>query len=386
MQLNMKTMFKIQTLVLAFALLSLPIKLVFAQEAQQTAPFSGKRAILDGDIPLWTNSEYLDRRLLRIKEAGFDVYMPTIWQGRGTVWPSQYAPWDTQLADRVTDNFDPLLYLIRKAHALGIEVHPWFTLALRQEDIFPQFAMPGTPPRAFDVHDQQFRELMSNLIGEVVTNYDIDGINLDYVRAMDVCLNTNCKGEYRRKYGRDLERDSLLFKTLPGMVLPLVEYQKSAVTAMVKTISETIRRKKPSILISADVFVGHAPLNQGQDSVSWVNNGLLDVILRMDYFRRPNVEAMDATRHELTNPNSQSLLISNMSNPAELSPGQAPFARDGKWLADTISMVLNRWPGTGIAVYFYKYLTDEQIEALKNGPFQKRSYSPLRAPNNVAVE
>ncbi len=265
-------------------------------------------------------------------------------------------------------------------------MHPWFTLALRQEDIFPQFAMPGTPPRAFDVHDQQFRDLMSNLIGEVVTNYDIDGINLDYVRAMDVCLNTNCKGEYRRKYGRDLERDSLLFKTLPGMVLPLVEYQKSAVTAMVKTISETIRRKKPSILISADVFVGHAPLNQGQDSVSWVNNGLLDVILRMDYFRRPNVEAMDATRHELTNPNSQSLLISNMSNPAELSPGQAPFARDGKWLADTISMVLNRWPGTGIAVYFYKYLTDEQIEALKNGPFQKRSYSPLRAPNNVAVE
>ena len=164
----------------------------------------------------------------------------------------------------------------------------------------------------------------------------------------------------------------------------MIEYQETAVTALVRKISETVKIKKPHVLISADVFVGHAPLNQGQSSISWVNKGLLDVIFRMDYFRRINVESMDATRHELKNPNRQSLLISNMSNPDEMSVGQKPFARDGKWLADTISMVSNRWPETGIAIYFYKYLTDEQIFALKNGPFKNRD-SSLSVPRSVSI-
>jgi uncharacterized lipoprotein YddW (UPF0748 family) len=376
----------IRSLTTVIILLCLHLNLAFgAQMALPLAPFAGKRAILDGDIPLWTSKEYVDRALARIKEAGFNVYMPTVWQGRGTAWPSKYAPWDTQLADRQKLNFDPLRYVIQEAHKLGIEVHPWFTLALRQSDIFPEFAQPGTPKQAFDVHNPQFRDLMSRLVEEVVTEYDIDGVNLDYVRAVGLCLNATCQEEYEKKFNRDLDADSLLFKALPATRPSLIEYQETAVTALVRQISETVKAKKPHVPISADVFVGHAPLSQGQSSISWVNDGLLDVIFRMDYFRRINVESMDATRRELNNPNRQSLLISNMSNPDELSSGQKPFARDGKWLADTISMVFKRWPDTGIAVYFYKYLTDEQIFALKNGPFRNRDIPPP-VPQNLSIK
>ncbi|HZD13252.1 MAG TPA: hypothetical protein VE177_07020, partial [Candidatus Binatus sp.] len=168
------------------------------------------------------------------------------------------------------------------------------------------------------------------------------------------------------KYNRDLDTDSLLFKVLPGKVPSLKEYQETAVTALVRAISETVRVKKPRILISADVFVGHAPLSQGQNSIFWLNHGLVDGTFRMDYSRQINIDSMDATRTELNNPNRQGLLISNMSNPEELSAGQKPFARDGKWLADTMSMISKRWPETGIAVYFYKYLTEEQIAVLKD--------------------
>lgn len=375
----------IRRLVLSIILLCLHLNLAFGGEmAQPLAPFAGKRAILDGDIPLWTNKEYVDRALARIKEAGFNVYMPTVWQGRGTVWPSKYAPWDTQLADRQKVNFDPLRYLIQEAHKSGIEVHPWFTLTLRQSDIFPEFALPGTPKQAFDVHNPQFRELMSKLVEEVVTEYDVDGINLDYVRAIGLCFNATCQEEYKKKFNRGLEADSLVFKVLPETLPSLIEYQETAVTSLVRKISETVKMKKPHVSISADVFVGHAPLNQGQSSISWVNDGLLDVIFRMDYFRRINIESMDATRRELNNPNRQSLLISNMSNPDELSFGQKPFSRDGKWLANTISMVSKRWPETGIAIYFYKYLTDEQILALKNGPFKSNDIS-LSVPQNLSI-
>ena len=373
-------------LLLVSVLLCIPPNFAIAVETPQyQAPFAGKRAILDGSIPLWTNKEYVDRALARIKEAGFNVYMPTVWQGRGTAWPSKYAPWDTQLADRPKINFDPLRYLIQEAHKLGIEVHPWFTLTLRQSNIFPEFALPGMPEKAFDVHNPQFRDLMSKLVDEVVSDYDVDGVNLDYVRTIGLCLSVACQEEYKKKYNRSLEADSLVFKVLPGTLPSLIEYQETAVTSLVRKISETVKMKKPHVSISADVFVGHAPLNQGQSSISWVNDGLLDVIFRMDYFRHINIESMDATRRELKNPNRQSLLISNMSNPDELSFGQKPFARDGKWLADTISMVFKRWPGTGIAVYFYKYLTDEQILALKNGPFQNHDIPPP-VPRNLSIK
>jgi uncharacterized lipoprotein YddW (UPF0748 family) len=367
----------IRSFLIAFVMLHLHLNLACGQETPEypPAPFAGKRAILDGDIPLWTKKEYVDQALARIKEAGFNVYMPTVWQGRGTAWPSKHAPWDTQLADRPKMNFDPLRYLIQKAHELGIEVHPWFTLTLRQSDIFPEFALSGMPVKAFDIHNPQFRELMLKLVEEVVTDYDVDGVNLDYVRAIGLCSSVACQEEYKQKYKRDLEGDSLLFKVLPGRVPTLKEYQETAVTALVQAISETIRVKKPRVLISADVFVGHAPPSQGQNSIYWVNNGLVDGTFRMDYARRINIESMDSTRRELSNPNSQGFLLSNMSNPDELSFGQKPFARDGKWLADTISLIFTRWPETGIAVYFYKYLTDEQIAVLKNGPFQRQENS-----------
>ncbi|HZD12529.1 MAG TPA: family 10 glycosylhydrolase, partial [Candidatus Binatus sp.] len=173
--------------------------MAFGQETPRDlpSPFTAKRAILDGDIPLWTQKEYVDRALVRIKEAGFNVYMPTVWQGRGTAWPSKYAPWDTKLADRSKKDFDPLRYLIQRAHELGIEVHPWFTLTLRQSEIFPEFALTGMPQKAFDIHNPKFRELMVRLIEEVVTDYDVDGVNLDYVRAVGLCSSATCQEEYK---------------------------------------------------------------------------------------------------------------------------------------------------------------------------------------------
>jgi len=358
-----------------------------AQEASNANhPFAGKRAILDGDIPYWADKEYVDRTLERIKSTGFNVYMPTVWQGRGTAWPSRHAPWDTQLKDQPKTNFDPLKYLIDKAHQMGIEVHPWFTLTLRQSDIFPEFALPGTPNRAFDVHNAEFRKLMAALVAEVVENYDVDGINLDYVRAIGLCVNEDCKREYGKLYGRNLEVDTAIFNLTFGKVPSLVEYQEKAVTAMIAAITDEVRRRKPNILISVDALVGQVSVEQGQNSIEWANKGMIDVILRMDYMKHLNINLADDLRGRLDNPDSLNLLISNMST-EELPPGQKHFARDGKWLAETISTIHSHWPRTGVAIYVQKYLTDEQTTALRTGPFRaQRDKATLSPPSNVQVE
>ena len=104
---------------------------------------AGKRAILDETFQFWTTREAADRTLSRIKEAGFNVYIPVVWYGAGTTWPSRLAPWDPALSAQAATGFDPLRYVIEKAHVLGIEVHPWFTVVLRRSDLFPEFALQG---------------------------------------------------------------------------------------------------------------------------------------------------------------------------------------------------------------------------------------------------
>jgi uncharacterized lipoprotein YddW (UPF0748 family) len=349
--------------------------------------FAGKYAMLDGDIPLWVDQGYLDRTLTRLKAAGFNVYMPTVWQGRGTIWPSKYAPWDIQLQDRPKTNFDPLRYAIKRAHELGMEVHPWVTLTLRQDDhLFPEFALSGAPFDAFDVHNPEFRRLMTNLVTEVVEMYDVDGINLDYVRAVGLCSSASCAEQYRRQYGRTLSVDSTIFTMTFGKATPLAEFQETAVTDLVRSVVESARSRKPALFVSIDAIPLQSGPEQGQASIRWINEGLVDAILRMDYFPKINVNVTDAVRAELSNPNALTLLICNMATEEELTtPTQPRFPRSGDWLARTVSMVQSRWPNTGMAVYFYKYFTDEQGAALKNGPFRNRVDSP-KAPVGLVAQ
>ncbi len=348
--------------------------------------FAGMYAMLDGDIPLWADRAYLDRALQRLKDAGLNVYMPTVWQGRGTAWPSHFAPWDDQLRGRITPGFDPLRYAIEKAHALGMEVHPWFTLTLRQGDLFPEFAPPGTPAGAFDVHNRDFRALMTSLVAEVVERYDIDGINLDYVRAIGLCSSVSCSDQYRGQYGRNLSLDATLFTMTFGKATPLAEFQESAVTDLVRSIVEAARRRKPGLFVSVDAIPLQAGPEQGQASIRWVNEGLVDAILRMDYFPTINVAVTEQARAQLRNPDALTLLICNMATEEELTkPDQPRFPRSGAWTASTVSMIQSRWPKTGVAVYFYKYFSEEQAAALRTGPFRRRIGARIDPPTGVTV-
>lgn len=342
--------------------------------------FAGKRIIFEEGVPAWTTRQGADELLKRIKDAGFNAFSPIVWHGRGTTWPSKYIEWDYWLKDQPKQNFDPLKYLIDRAHAMGIEVHPWFTLTLREGNFLPQFAPPGTPEQAFDVHMPEFRHLMANLIAEVVSRYDVDGINLDYLRAIGLCTSDFCKADYQKRYGRNLLLDTAQFKLTFGRVPTLVEYQQLDVAALVQEISQRIRHIKPNIVISADVIPFYESTDQGQNSIDWENKGLVDVLCRMDYYRNIDVKLTDKIRGLLKNPDALTIIISNVSTSDEMQTPKSFYSRDGKWFVDSINTIMHRWPQTGTGVYEYQWLSDEQIAALKAGPFK------LAAPVDVPVK
>jgi len=343
--------------------------------------FAGKRIIFEEDVRSWTSKEATDELLSRIKTAGFNAFGPIVWHGRGATWPSAYAEWDSWLNAQPKQDYDPLKYLIDRAHEMGIEVHPWFTLTLREGEFLPQFAPSGTPEGAFDVHMPEFRHRMANLVAEVVSRYDVDGINLDYVRAIGLCTSDFCQADYRKRFDRNLLLDTAQFKLTFGRVPALVEYQKSDVTAMVQEISERVRAIKPNIVISADVVPFYESTDEGQKSIDWVNEGLVDVLCRMAYYRDINIKLTDKIRGLLKNPNALTVVISNVSTSDEMLTSKSFYSRDGKWFADTINMIQQRWPQTGVGVYEYKWLSDEQIAAVKAGPFK-----PLAPPSGLGVK
>ncbi|SPP62991.1 glycoside hydrolase family 10 protein [Nitrospira lenta] len=344
---------------------------------------AGKRAILDETFQFWTTREAADRTLSRIKEAGFNVYIPVVWYGAGTTWPSRLAPWDRALTAQAATGFDPLRYVIEKAHALGIEVHPWFTVVLRRSDLFPEFALQGVLEGGklgiFDIHNPRFRAWITDLIVEVVNNYDVDGVNLDYIRAMGMCRTATCGDEYHARYQRDLEKDALLFRVAPRMVPSLIEYQESAVTGLVRKIGEAVRAVKPRVLISADAYPDLTDYLNGQNSVEWVNRGYIDVLFRMDYDKSINGPGTEAVRSRLKNPDRLTIIAGNYDL---VQDGALP--RSGRWLLDTFHGIASRWPQSGVALYLYNQLSDEQVEALKLFD-RRRPADDLGAPRDVPI-
>ncbi|HVG02691.1 MAG TPA: family 10 glycosylhydrolase, partial [Nitrospira sp.] len=143
-----------------------------AQETRES------RAIFDEGLN-WMNPKSANSVCQRIKRAGFNVFMPCVWHGRGTVWPSELAPWDSN--NTHTPGYDPLENLLEIAREYDIEIHPWITVGLRQRHFLAEYVDSPTS-ESFDWHNPAFRNFAVSLIMEVVNRYPIHGINLDFVR------------------------------------------------------------------------------------------------------------------------------------------------------------------------------------------------------------
>ncbi len=345
------------------------------------------RAIFDEGLN-WASKESAEVVCERIARAGFNVFMPCVWHGRGTIWPSQLAPWDSAAVN--IPGFDPLAYLCKVASRYGIEIHPWFTVMRRDREFLPQFYDAGTPGECFDVHREEFRNFIVSLILEVVKNYPVKGINLDYIRAGGVCVSSRCATDYQMQTGRNLllDRAKLL---LPGGTVPsLVAWQERAVGDIVRRVSDGARPLNSRIVISVDAVPGHSiDVTQGRNSIKWVDEGLVDVIYMMHYESNPDWVSFRALQATMTRPEALVVLCGNYEEP--VSPGKEVPFRDARKVSGLLSEARAFQRGNGIGLYLYSRLSDEQIRelssqvfSLKARPSWKRAVGPAQ-PRDVTV-
>ncbi len=350
------------------------------------------RAVFDEGHQWAASKEAADRALQRVKSAGFNVYVPCVWHGRGTHYPSRVTDADARLASTIAAGYDPLRYLIDRAHALGIEVHPWFTVVRREWERYPQFYSDGTPEGAYDVHHPQFRDFIVSMMLDMVERYDVDGVNLDYIRAMGLCLSDACKADYQKHSNHNLSADAVL-RYVSGAARDRIEaWQDSAVTNIVERFATDAHKKKPGIVISMD---GHPkPPNEkraldGRDEVTWANQGWVDVIFGMDYRKRFDDVTPDAVRAHLADPRKLYPLFGNYER---IDSGVLP--RSNELISRYVQFTRRKWPGSGIGFYIFTQFNDEQLRALRAGVFRENArtawptavqHATLRAPQAIVL-
>jgi len=169
--------------------------------------------LLESRVILDEGTSYLkegpDAVIDKIKRAGFNVYIPCVWHGRGAIYRSKTTVVEPRFARYFKGLADPTAEMIRKAHAAGIEVHPWFCVAYRGEpDPHPEFSRDGMPTEGgyltpYDMQDPAFRDFIVKEIVAFATDYDVDGINLDYIRTLGISYSKIARELYEKKYGVD---------------------------------------------------------------------------------------------------------------------------------------------------------------------------------------
>ena len=336
------------------------------------------RAILDEGLN-WVTKQSAERVCSRIARAGFNVFIPCVWHGRGTIWPSKLAPWDSHNVR--TQGFDPLGNLLQTAERYRIEVHPWFTVSLRQRDFFPEFYDGGTPTQRFNVHRELFREFISSLIIEVAATYPVHGINLDYMSAGGVSYGSAyCVADYKIKTGRNLRKDADR-AFVEGIDAPeLLSWQESAVGDITRKVAMGVRGISNKIVLSVTGDPGHRILRiEGHDSAKWADDGLIDVLYNMHAEPNPDFATIKAIQAGMKRPEAMVVGTGNYEEATASSPVRS---RDPVKVSDLVRTARSIQRGNGVCVYLYSMLNDAQIETLRTGVFASLAKPRwLRAPS-----
>ncbi|NEQ33995.1 MAG: family 10 glycosylhydrolase [Leptolyngbya sp. SIO4C5] len=290
----------------------------------------------------------------RMAAAGINtVFFETVNAGY-TIYPSRIAPEQNPL----TRHWDPLEAAVELAHERDIELHAWiWTFAagnqlhnqlLNQPADYPGPLLSRHPdwaaydnggnliPRGqtkpfLDPANPEVRRYLLRLTEEIITRYDVDGFQLDYIRYPFQDPSADRTYGYgvaaRHKFLQLTGVDPRTLSPRDDASATAAEQQRQRrlwnrwtefrveqVSSFVEEVSQLIRRRRPDIILSTAVFAKpeHERLQKiQQDWGNWAEQGTVDWVVLMSY-------ALDTNRLEkLTQP----WLVENTFGSTLIIPG-----------------------------------------------------------------
>ena len=140
--------------------------------------------------------------------------------------------------------------------------------------------------------DPKNRRLEVDAMVELALEKGVDGIHFDYIRYCECtkyCFCDGCRARFERQIGRKVKNWPKDTDKGGPLYDEWVRFRCGNVTAVVREVSEKVRKARPDVEISAAVFRDYKTTGavRGQDWLSWCREGLLDFICPMDYTDKP---------------------------------------------------------------------------------------------------
>ena len=254
------------------------------------------------------NPDTIREMVDRLRDAGFDLLVPLVKSYAG------YLDWRTRIGkpNPAFANCDVMETLSRECRRVGLKIHPWFCVAREGEG--SALLEQGDTCACKDEHGKVLQqpaqgtwvcalqpavhEYERGLMVEVMDNYDVDGVHLDYIRIGHVCFCSHCRNTVRQWTDLPLERVSLDAATDARAAEAYgkwMDWRRSRVTELVRQVRQDAAARKKAV--SAAVFrnLQYAFEGQAQDWALWGREGLVDYLFPMNY--TPSVAAArEATR------------------------------------------------------------------------------------------
>ncbi|BAZ51500.1 hypothetical protein NIES4103_41570 [Nostoc sp. NIES-4103] len=345
----------------------------------------------------------------RLAQAGINtVFFETV-NASYTIYPSQVAPQQNPL----TRGWDPLAAAVKLAHQRQMELHAWvWTFAAGNQrhneilNINPNYPGPvlaahpdwanydnlgktipiGQTKPFFDPANPQLRQYLLKLYEEIVTRYDVDGLQLDYIRypfqdpiaGRTYGYGQAARAQFQKLTGVDPINISPSQKDLWQK---WTEFRTQQVDSFVAEVSQQLRQKRSNLILSVAVF----PLPE-QERIQklqqhwevWARRGDIDLIVPMTY-------AQDTPRFQRL---AQPWIASTQLGSTLLVPGIRLLSLPSIGAFDQLQLVRDL-PVSGYALFAAENLNNElqNIFSSTQGKVQPAGNEPIphRQPFKTAA-
>jgi len=239
--------------------------------------------------------------------SNVNAIMPEVRLRGDAYYASTLEPPGTGVAPSPA-GYDSLADCIAKAHPLGIEVHPWVvTYRIWTTTTGPGHTTPehlwwthgpgNTDPAqdwmmysdtgawdysgtvSLDPGHPAVQDYLVTVFMDIVNRYDVDGLNLDYLRypGTNWGYNPASVQRFNAEYGRSGNPS-------PGDTT-WQNWRRDQITNLVKRLYLEIKAVKPQVKLSADVWNSWSTGNATylQDWNSWMQNHWIDFVHPMLY-------------------------------------------------------------------------------------------------------
>lgn len=231
----------------------------------------------------------------RLQAAGINVVFFQTRIRATTAYPSAIEPWDGCFTGKpgLRPGYDPLQFALDECHRRGMELHAWVVAfpacKVAAAAQLGRAALPRLRPELCQKCGDQYMmnpgepgtaDYLARICREIVENYDVDGIHLDYIRYPEPGIPFNDDRTYR-KYGGGQAKAA---------------WRTENVNRCVRAIHDAIKAVRPWVKMSCSPVGKYADLARqssmgwnardavNQDAQRWLREGWMDWLVPMMYF------------------------------------------------------------------------------------------------------